>query len=397
MNNLLDKEMQSYKPVKAEYVLLGLDIVLLLLLAVRLIDPLFLDGQLLPSMACAFVPGAVMTVLRRPALTTHRLCFALGLLVFLVANGTINLEEIGGALNNWPWVLGGILLLSSQTVTGAFRWQLLLKEQSISMSILTNLRLLLVGCFFNTFIPGSTGGDFYRIYKVAKGNRVSVASVTTSVFLDRLLGLPPLLLIIFSSVLLNLDFVSGRAEFLTLVQGYGVLTAVSTIVITGVFCASFFLAEKLRSYNMTGLIGRNFMKVVESLEVYKNAKMILFWVVLISIVSHLATLCAFLCFAKATGITGLGVSILVFLIFAGLSANFIPLAPGGAGQGELMFSWIFLLATPEIAENAHRAAVMMLCYRLGMLIYGGIGGLVYGLSRHDVNIDEMTHEVETTP
>ncbi len=389
---------KEYRPKKFEWGLLFFDIILLLLLSVRFFDPLFLDGQLLPSMAVAFMPGAILTLLGKQSLPTHRMCFAFGLLVFLIANGTINPREIQGAMKNWPWVLLGLCILSLQIVTGAWRWSILLSGQRIGLTFLTSIKLLTVGFFFNTFIPGSTGGDFYRIYKVAKGNSKLVAPVTTSVFLDRLLGLPALLLMVLTGICINLDFISSTHEFLSIAKGYGILTVVSVIFFFALFFISFFLADKLSTYNFSTFVGRAFLQAVKSIGVYKNSKITLVYVILISILSHLATYVAFLCFAEAVEIQGIHGSIMLFLVFAGLMVNFIPLAPGGAGQGELAFAWIFTLATPALPENAHRAAVMMLCYRLGMLIYGAIGGVVYGLSRQEIQIEKDTApEIESTP
>lgn len=388
MSNL-DK-LDKYNPGRFEWGLFFLDIILLLLLAVRIISPLFLDGQLLPSMAFAFLPGAVLTLLKRPSLSVHRMCFALGLMVFLVANGTIKPSEIAEAMKNWPWVTVGIIALCLQILTGAWRWVILLGGQGIGLSFLTSVRLLTVGYFFNTFIPGATGGDFYRIYKVAKGNRGLVAPVTATVFLDRFLGLPTLLVMILAGICINFGFISSTQELYTVAKGYGVLTVCSVLFFVMLFLAAFYLADKLRSYSFTGFIGRALVQAVEAIEVYKNSKKTLLYVVLISIISNFGTLFSFLCFARAVGIEGTHFSLMLFLVFAGLMVNFIPLAPGGAGQGELAFSWIFAVATPGFPENAHRAAVMMLCYRLGMLVYGGVGGLIYAFSKQEVEIEKDT-------
>lgn len=395
MNNL-DSNSTAYIPSKFEWGLLCLALVLLLLLGGRIIDPLFLDGQLLPSMALAFLPGAVFTILKRPAIAVHRMCFAIGLLVFLVANGTINPSEIEGALQNWPWVFLGIILLFLQIITGAWRWVLLLDGQGIKLTFSNSVRLFTVGYFFNTFIPGATGGDFYRIYKVAKGDKKLVAPVTTTVFLDRLLGLPTLLLMVLVGISVNISFISSTTEFVRIAKGYGVLTLGAIFFFAILFYCSFFFADKLRSYGFTNFIGRAFVQAVDSIAVYKNNKGLLFSVVAISILSHASTFAAFFCFAKAVDLEGLHTSILLFLVFAGLMVNFIPLAPGGAGQGELAFAWIFALATPALPENAHRAAVMMLCYRLGMLVYGAIGGVIYGVGKQDVEIEKsINREVDS--
>ncbi len=390
-------KLTEYRPGRFEWGLLVFDIILWLLFAGRLIDPLFLDGQLLPSLAGAFLPGALLTVFGRPSLGTHRLCFALGLLVFLIANGTINPQEIRGALTNWPWVVFGIAVLSLQIITGAWRWGILLHGQGIKLRFITAVKLLTIGFFFNTFIPGSTGGDFYRIYKVAKGNKALVAPVTTSVFLDRLLGLPALLVMVLTGIVINLSFISANKDLAGMAKAYATFTIGSAVFFALLFLLSFYFADRLRNKQFDGFLGRALLQAVESIVVYKNSRRTLLYVILISILSHLATFVAFLAFAQAVELQGVPVTIMLFLVFAGLMVNFIPLAPGGAGQGELAFAWIFAVATPGFPDNAHRAAVMMLCYRLGMLIYGAVGGIIYGVSREEIALEKSTQKVKSTP
>ncbi len=290
-----DNNSERYVPGKFEWAVLVLDLLLFLLLSWRLVDPLFLDGQLLPSMALALLPGTLLTLLRKPAISTHRFCFALGLLVFLVVNGTINLSDIKEALARWEWVALGIAIMCFQIITGAWRWVLILQGQGIGLAFSTSLRLLTTGYFFNTFIPGSTGGDFYRIYTVAKGNKKLIAPVTTSVFLDRFLGLPTLLILVLAGVFMNIEFIRSTSQFLTIAKGYVVLALGCVLFFAALFLASFYLADRLRSYNFKGLLGRALLQAVESIEVYKDNKKILFYVLLISILSHLGTLLSFIC------------------------------------------------------------------------------------------------------
>ncbi|MBB4806262.1 uncharacterized membrane protein YbhN (UPF0104 family) [Chryseobacterium defluvii] len=52
-----------------------------------------------------------------------------------------------------------------------------------------NLKLYLIGMFYNFFIPGGIGGDAYKVYILNKQFQWSAKKLTKSVFCDRLSGL----------------------------------------------------------------------------------------------------------------------------------------------------------------------------------------------------------------
>lgn len=385
-------ENTKYSPSRFEWGVAIFDILLLLLLAVRLIDPLFLDGQLLPCMALSLLPGMVFTLLRRHSLNLHRIGFAVGLIVFLFLNKTLDPAQIVDAFSNWQMVVPGIIVLFSQLFLEALRWQLLLRGQDIHIHYFTLLRLIFISFFFNIFIPGATGGDFYRIYRVSKESGVSTASVTTSVVLCRFLGLPTLIAMILLGVVLNLDFVASNAEFTHLVKIYCAVAGLCALLMGAVFFGSLFLNSRLKRLEHRLPGGRLLLKLTNSIAVYRGQPWTVILVVLISLSAHICTLVSFMFFARAVGIEGVAGTQYMFLIFAGLTINFLPLAPGGAGQGEYAFSQFFSLATPGL-DNGPKAATMMLCFRVGMLLYGLVGGALYALGKQHINFKDIEPDV----
>lgn len=371
-------------PSKVEWGLAILALVLLCLWAVRLYDPEFLDGQLLPCMALAFLPGALFTFLHRRAVQVYRGGFATGLIAFLIWNKTISPEQILQTATNWQLVLPGLLILSLQLFLGALRWQLLLRGQKIYIHYLTILRLIMIGSFFNTFIPGATGSDLYRIYRVSQESHVSTASVTASVIIDRFVGFPAMLVLVLAGVLLNLDFVNTHPEFKSLVSTFGVFFGVLALGVLSIFLASIFLQERLQRLEGRLPGGALLARLTSSIAVYHSHPWLLLSVFGVSLLAHLSTLAAFFFFASAADLQGVAYSQYLFLVFAGLTINFVPLAPGGAGQGEAAFSWMFDIAAPGLG-NGPRAASMMICCRVGMLLYGVVGGIIYSLGKEHIH------------
>jgi len=125
-----------------------------------------------------------------------RILVAAGAL-YLVFRGEDLRELAGIMLRVNPWVfLAAIGLFWLGQVLFVLRWRLLLKVQSVDISIWAGLKLHLLGLFYNNCLPSSLGGDFLRAWYVTKhtdGERGVGAAL--SVFVDRIVGLVGTLLI----------------------------------------------------------------------------------------------------------------------------------------------------------------------------------------------------------
>jgi uncharacterized membrane protein YbhN (UPF0104 family) len=75
-----------------------------------------------------------------------------------------------------------------------YRWYLLVRALDLPFTFRNAVRLGLVGLFYNTFLPGSVGGDLVKAYFIAKDTPGRRASAVATVIADRLVGLFGLLL-----------------------------------------------------------------------------------------------------------------------------------------------------------------------------------------------------------
>lgn len=116
----------------------------------------------------------------------------LGVIVWRVPWAAIR-EAVRGA--NLAWLLAAILLAGAQVAFASLRWQSLLRVQEIALSLRDTVRLTMIGHFFNAFLPGSTGGDFARIYYASRVAPNQKAAAALSVVYDRFVGVIVLLLI----------------------------------------------------------------------------------------------------------------------------------------------------------------------------------------------------------
>src|SRR5436309_14765071 len=66
------------------------------------------------------------------------------------------------------WVLLGWICYSVVEVMATVRWQILLRIQGIRLGWLRVGAMVMIGLFFNQFLPGGVGGDAMRIYFMFK-------------------------------------------------------------------------------------------------------------------------------------------------------------------------------------------------------------------------------------
>lgn len=97
------------------------------------------------------------------------------------------------------YLLLALLLFVFSKVMAATRLNLYFHNIDIPLRTSTNLRLYLLGMFYNLFLPGGIGGDAYKGYYIKQHFSVSTKRVVAVLLLDRLSGL--LLLFVFACFL----------------------------------------------------------------------------------------------------------------------------------------------------------------------------------------------------
>jgi uncharacterized protein (TIRG00374 family) len=101
----------------------------------------------------------------------------------------IDVDQLRKALAHPGLLLLAAVLCLVTIPVAAWRWHILLRTQGLDVHLWETTRIVAMGAFFATFLPGSAGGDLVRgvyIYQAAHGRRTSAL---LSIFIDRLIGL----------------------------------------------------------------------------------------------------------------------------------------------------------------------------------------------------------------
>ncbi|MEX0289702.1 MAG: lysylphosphatidylglycerol synthase transmembrane domain-containing protein [Flavobacteriaceae bacterium] len=140
-----------------------------------------------------------MANLRKKGITFLNIVFSAVLLYFIFTK--IELQDVAQILKQTHpfYAIVALLFFVSSKVIAAFRLNLYFHQLKVFLSQISNLKLYLLGMFYNLFLPGGIGGDAYKGYVIKKKYEVATKKVVAVLLLDRLSGL--LLLFIYACLL----------------------------------------------------------------------------------------------------------------------------------------------------------------------------------------------------
>ncbi len=131
------------------------------------------------------------------------------------------------------YFLLALLAFNISKIVAAFRIKAYYEAIGISLSNSFNIKLMYLGMFYNLFLPGSIGGDGYKVYLLRQQHTVKTKYIISATLLDRLSGLALLLLLAGIFLLLS--------TFTPPIPYYRLLTALTTLLVIPVY----YLGNKL--------------------------------------------------------------------------------------------------------------------------------------------------------
>ena len=101
-----------------------------------------------------------------------------------------------------------IVYFLSQIISSQRLW-FILNENNLMISSMENIKLYMIGIFYNFFIPGGVGGDAYKGVLMNKKFQWSVKKTYKLLILDRLIGFGVIicLILVFSGFILDFEFI----------------------------------------------------------------------------------------------------------------------------------------------------------------------------------------------
>lgn len=304
-----------------------------------------------------------------------RFLLGIGILVWVFAR--LPMEEfrevLAASVSFWHWWVAGILMTLLGLLAAAVRWHGLLAAQGVTLPFHRVFRIFFIGQFFNSFLPGSCGGDVARAYYVFKETTLRRTEAVSTVLVDRGIGL--LTIVLFCCVMIAWRLPTLLAYPWAKAAGLVMLALLFAALIGGIlfFRRHIFengtIFQRLEKETRLGPIVR---RMYNAFYVYRDQPRALGWAVLFSL-GNLAGL-TLACYAFGQSLS-LDVSVVdyftLFPMITVLSA--IPLTPGALGVREGLFAELFTMTGARAVQTVP----------LSLMVYGGglfwslFGGLIF--------------------
>jgi hypothetical protein len=260
-------------------------------------------------------------------------------------------ELLQKPVNPTPLIFAAMIAAFSLLLT-FYRWYLLVRAQNLPFTFQNALRLGLVGFFFNSFLPGSIGGDAVKAYGIAKEQSRRTVAVAT-VLIDRGIGLWGLvwLVAIAGGILWVLQdpILLSNPGLFWIVKLSWIVTAssVSVWVLLGFLperrAARF--AQRLKWFPR---VGNSLAEFWGAVWMYRKQSKAVAVALGLALVGHVGFVMSFhfatRIFESSTGGSELAsVHEHLVLVPVGMVVQALFPAPGGVGGGEAAFGWLYTL------------------------------------------------------
>jgi len=293
--------------------------------------------------------------------------------------------QIGSALqkSDWHWLALGWICYSLVEGLATVRWQLLLRVQGIAVGWLHAGAIVVIGLFFNMFLPGLVGGDAMRLYFVFKEAPRKKTRAVLSVAMDRLIGLISILFLALTVVALRFGWLSRFPQ-----------TAHITYLALSLLGGSSLFALVLFGGAGFGLLKRlpqrlpfrkPLIQAGDAVRLYGTRPGVCLSALGLTILSHLAYYLSYYCAARSLHASaGMTPSLMDFISIMPLvnTITGVPISFGGVGVRETLFQKLLgdLAGMPTAA--AALAASLGFAIQASWGVLGGVAYLLVPFGRH---------------
>ncbi|MBN2581533.1 MAG: flippase-like domain-containing protein [Planctomycetes bacterium] len=320
----------------------------------------------------------------------------------LVSQGVVTLFGNVFRNGNWWFLVPAVLSYMLSPVFGAWRWRMLLRIQGIRLTFLESWRLTYIGFFFNTFMPGVTGGDIVKAYYASKCTDRKAEAVAT-VFLDRVLGMlgMGLLCICVLAMQWRSPAIADARWHLFGGLGLSIREVILAFLGFAALGALVVYSRRVRRWlQVERLINRlPFQKMVKRLDeavfIYRHHRVTVLAAILQSWCAHAVSIASVYFSARALGLDPSPVYFFIFMPLVWILSSFIP-SVGGLGPMEGLSQEFFtaaVLGLPGQQAALSQAVNMIVLFRLVMFAAVLPGGWLH-IRHSDVSMRQARSEME---
>jgi len=265
------------------------------------------------------------------------------------------------------------LCIFTATMLQFYRWYLLVRGVGLPFTLRNAVRLGMVGFFYNTFLPGSVGGDAVKAFFLIRDNPERRAAAFATVVADRMFGLFGLILYV--AVVGGTFWATGNEQINANEQLQKIITICASVVgCTLVVWTGIGFLPQHRADRFAGRlqkvpkVGKTFAELWYAGWTYRKRPKVVLSCLGLSAITHT---CYVLIFHFAVQVFPGDVASLPEHIAAapiGYIMEALFPAPGGVGGGEAIFGYLYtLLGKPEIVGVTGRFTMRLVQWGFGLI------------------------------
>lgn len=284
------------------------------------------------------------------------------------------------------WLLASVLIMPVIYLITGYRWWLLLGALELPISLWLAMQINMVGAFYNTFMPGSTGGDVLKAYYAAKNVRTHRTRAVMSVVVDRAIGL--VALIMMGGVAASFQWQVERCRQVAIAAGCIVGLLTLGVLVVGVTPVRKALGLDFVLKRLP--LREKLAKATDAMRLYKRRAGLVLWTLVISFPVHATVVLSAMFAGWAFGLP-LRWEYYWVIVPTVVLAGALPLSPQGAGVMEF---FAILLARPQGA-TVGQAVALTLSIRLVQIVWNLFGGVLVFFGDYHAPTKEEEKVLET--
>ena len=307
-----------------------------------------------------------------------RIIISVSLIVFLVKT---QFKDIRSALEIIKSVNKPLLILSLSThIFGiwitAVRWNTLLGTQKVKLGTTTLTLTVLIGFFFNNFLPTSIGGDVFRTYDAAKKANIPIETSASIIIVERFSGIISASTYAIIALFLGFTAIGNRSFIIPVIIFFIICIIIAFFILNPSMLR---LNKLINRIKFLKKVKQKLANIYFTFLSFKKFKWALIRVMIYSFLLQFAVILNYFLAAKSLGIN-LNLTAFIFIVPVVTIIAMVPISIGGIGIRENTL--VFIITAMGVGSE--QAALCALLIFLMLIFIGIIGGIIYSIRPHHI-------------
>jgi uncharacterized membrane protein YbhN (UPF0104 family) len=297
------------------------------------------------------------------------------------------------------FLIAAILFFPITYLLTGVRWHLLLTAVEIRIGIARAFVINMVGAFYNTFLPGSTGGDLIKAVYAARLAPNHRTRAVMTVLIDRVIGLMGLIILggVMAGMLALAPHPPGDPVARRCAQVAVGAAAMIGATVVGLLVLFNPGLRKLTGFDfllarLPGKIRDRADKALHTLELYRRRPGLVLATLMITFPVHITVITSAMLCGMAFGLPltpGYYWVVVPVVVLAGA----IPISPQGAGVME----FFAIMLTRKQGATVSQAFALTMSIRLVQILWNLVGGLFVIRGGYQAPSEKEAQAVEDAP